>query len=91
MQIWFPNLRKDVLAVDRVQRRFTRLIPGMAGLSDEERRSWLGLYSLEFRRVSGNQIEILKILTVLDRIDSERMFPIVGEARNRGHRLRIRR
>ena len=83
-------LRKDVLAIEGVQRRFTRLIPGMAGLSYEERLSRLGLYSLEFRRVRGNLIETCKILTGLDRVDSEGIFPMVGESRIRGHRLKIR-
>ena len=31
VQFWSPNLRKDILAIEGVQRRFTRLIPGMAG------------------------------------------------------------
>ena len=45
---------------------------------------------LEFRRVRGDLIETYKILTVLDRVDSERMFPMVGGSRTRGHSLRIR-
>ena len=36
-QFWAPYLRKDVLALERVQRRFTRMIPGMKSLSYEER------------------------------------------------------
>ena len=36
VQFWSPNLRKDILAIEGVQRRFTRLIPGMAGLSYAE-------------------------------------------------------
>ena len=82
MQFWSPYLRKDVLAIEGAQRRFTRLIPGMAGLSYEERLSGLGLYSLEFRRVRGDLIETYKILTGLDKIDSERMFPMVGRIQN---------
>ena len=90
MQFWCPYLRNDVLATEGVQRKFTRLIPGMAGLLYEERPSRLGLYSLEFRRVRGDLIETYKNLTVLDRVDSERMFLMVGEFRTRGHSLRIR-
>ena len=60
----------------------------MAGLSYEERLGQLGLYSLEFRRVKGSLIETYKILTGLDRVNSERMFPMVGESRTRDHCLR---
>ena len=53
MQFWPPFLRKDVLALEGVQRGFTRLIPGMVGLMYEERLTRLGLFSLEFRRTRG--------------------------------------
>ena len=43
VQFWCPYLRKNVFAIEGVQQRFTRLIPGMAGLSYEERLSQLGL------------------------------------------------
>ena len=45
-QFWAPYLRKDVLVLEGVQRRSTRMIPGMKGLSYEERLRSLGLYSL---------------------------------------------
>ena len=54
------------------------------------RPRWFGLNSLEFRRIRADLIETYKILTGLDREDSERMFPMVGESRTRGHSLRIR-
>ena len=57
VQFWSPNLRKDILAIEGVQHRFTRLIPGMAGLSYVERLEQLGLYTREFRRVRGDLIE----------------------------------
>ena len=56
----------------------------MAGLSYEDRLNRLGLYSLEFRRLRGDLIETYKILSGLDRVDSERMFPMVRESRTRG-------
>ena len=40
--------------------------------------------------MKGDLIETYKILTGLDRVASERMFPRVGESRTRGHSLRIR-
>ena len=87
---WSPNLRKDILAIEGVQRRFTRLIPGMAGLSYAERMERLGLYTLEFRRMRGDLIETYKIVKGLDTLEAGNMFPMLGESRTRGHSLRIR-
>ena len=90
VQFWSPNLRKDILVIEAVQRRFTRLIPGMAGLSYEERLKRLGLYSLEFRRMRGNLIETYKIIKGLDKLDAGKMFPMFVKSRTRGHSLRIK-
>ena len=49
VQFWSPQLRKDIDAVERVQRRATRLIPGRARLSYEERLKETGLYTRERR------------------------------------------
>jgi len=61
----------------------------MVGLIEEERLIRLGFLSLEFRRMSGDFIETFKFLTGLDRVDTRRIFPMVGESRTRGHSLRI--
>ena len=89
-QFWAPHLRKDILALERVQRRFTRMIPGMVGLTYDERLRILGLYSLEFRRLRGDLIETYKIMNGLDRVDVGKLFPLAGETRTRGHSLRIK-
>jgi len=38
----------------------------------------------------GDLIETYRTLKGLDRVDVERMFPLVGETRTRGHNLRAR-
>ena len=80
VQFWCPYLRKDVLAVEGIQQMFTRLIPWMTSLPNEEKQNPFELYSLEFRRVGSHRN--LKILTGLDRVDTERMFPMVGGVQN---------
>ena len=90
VQFWCPYLRKDILALEAVQRRFTRLIPGMGGLMYDQRLRRLGLYSLEFRRMRGDLIETYKIVKGLDRVDAGRMFPMMGETGTKGHNLKIR-
>jgi len=81
------KLRKDVLVREGMQRRLTRLIPGLAGLTYDVRLSGLGLYLPEFRRMRGEPHRNYKILTGLDKVHSEGM---VGDSRTRGHSLRIR-
>ena len=54
---------EDVLALEGVQRRFTRLIPEIAGLMGEKRLTRLGLFSLQFRRMKDDLIDTYKILT----------------------------
>ena len=51
-------LIKDIVTLEAVQRRFTRLIPGMRGLSYQERLNSLGLYSLQFETQTNSWITI---------------------------------
>ena len=57
VQFWSPYLRKDILALEGVQKRFTWLIPELRELAYEERLSRFGIYSLEFRRMRGDLME----------------------------------
>ena len=49
VQFWSPHFRKEVIALERVQRRFTRMLPGMEHLSYEESLCQLQLFVLEQR------------------------------------------
>lgn len=51
-----------MLALERVQRWFTRMIPGMSGLAYDECLTALGLYSLEFRRLREDLNETYRIM-----------------------------
>ena len=44
-QVWSPEYRKDSIKLERVQKRFTRMLPGLDGLSYKERLDRLGLFS----------------------------------------------
>ena len=62
VQFWSPYYRKDIIKLERVQKRFIRMLPGLDGLSYKERLERLGLFSLVRRRLWGGLIEVYKIM-----------------------------
>ena len=74
-QFWSPYYQKDAEALERVQKRFTRMLPGMEGISYEERLEKLCLFSQERRRLRGDLIEVYKIMRGMDRMDSQKLLP----------------
>ena len=74
MQFWSPQFWNDIDAIENVQRRATRLIPGLARLSYEKRLKETGLYSLERRRFPGDTIEMFKIMKGTDKISTDELF-----------------
>ena len=92
VQFWSPHDQKDVDALERVQKKFTRMLPGccLEGMSYEERLDKLGLFSLERRRLRGDLIEVYKVMSGMDRVDSQMLFPRVEKSSTRGHRFKVR-
>ena len=70
IQAWSPYLRKDIDMLEKIQRRATKLIPGLRDLRYEERLKECGLTTLETRRLRGDQIEVFKILNGYENIDT---------------------
>ena len=54
---------KHIIALENVQRRATKLIPGYKELGYKERPKLLNLPTLSYRRLRGDTIEINKIVT----------------------------
>ena len=74
--------------MERVQRRATRLILGLARLSYEERLKEIGLSTQERRRLRVDMIEMFKIMKGTNKISAEELFSSVN--RTRGHSLRVK-
>ena len=59
--VWNPHLQKHITAIENVQRRASKLIPGMRDLSYEARLRLVGLPNLAYRRYRGDMIEMFKL------------------------------
>ena len=73
---WSPHYVKDKVLLERIQRRFTRMIPGLKKLKYEERLRELNLWTLEDRRVRADLIEVFKIVRGVSSIKPETFFCI---------------
>ena len=86
IQAWSPYLRKDIDMFEKIQRRATKLIPGLRDLRYEELLKECGLTTLETRRLrGGDQIEVFKILNGYENIDSNIFFKYKEGKITRGH------
>ena len=60
--VWSPHHAKHIEAIENVQRRATRLVPGLSDLSYPERLRSLKLPTLAYRRTRGDMITTYKII-----------------------------
>ena len=65
IQAWSPYLRKDIDMLEKIQRRATKLIPGLRDIRYEERLKECGLTTLETRRLRGTKYKCLRYLMVM--------------------------
>ena len=86
---WSPVFKKDADAIERVQRRATKLVPKLKLLSYPERLKKLKLPSMYYRRARGDMIETFKYMTDIYKAES----PLVrdDDRRTRGHHLKLRK
>ena len=96
--IWSPHLKKDIDAIERVQRRATRLVPEIRNLSYNDRLRALKLPTLKFRRERADIIETYNILTEKHIVNTDcrcslcpgkKMFMKSLATNTRGHSMKL--
>ena len=95
VQIWSPTRVSDILAVERVQSRATRIPGSMRGLGYDDRLAAWGITRLVDRRVRGDLIGLYKEVNGVEVVDWVRGPVFKQEGRlgceTRSHGLSIRR
>lgn len=89
--VWGPFNRADQRAVERVQRRATRLVADIRHLEYQERLRVLKLPSLYYRRRRGDMIHVYQMLHGGVDVDATKMFTLHTGAPTRGHSLKLRK
>jgi len=59
--IWSPYKKGDIEAIEKVQKRATKLVISLKKLPYKERLLQLNLHTLKYRRLRGDMIEVYKI------------------------------
>ena len=90
VQFWDPYLNKDIVKLESVQRRATKLIPQLRNKNYDERLKDLDLFSLTKRRLRGKLIECFKMLNGFSIIETENLFTMAPDLPTRGNGRKLR-
>ena len=86
---WSPHYVKDREKLERVQNRFTRMVPGLKGLEYGGELEMLNLMTLEERRNRSDLVELFKIYKGLSTIPRNLFTRADNSERTRGHSMKL--
>ena len=88
-----PLFKKDMIAIENVQRRATKLVTSVKNLSYPERLRKLGFSTLEYRSERADLVEVYKIMNNIDKIDKDKLFAFptytVTRGQQSGHQFKL--
>ena len=88
---WSPHYMKYKVLIEKVQRRFRKMIPHLKNIPFQERLAPLKLWSLDDRRVRADLIEVFKITYGYSSIIFDTFFEVDSAGRTRGHRWKLKK
>ena len=86
--VWSHYLKKDILSIERVQRRVTKMSPSISALTYDERLKRTGLLSRENRRLRADLLKVFKILKGFVKVNPAAHFSM-SDRRSGGHTLKL--
>jgi hypothetical protein len=88
--IWSVMYKKETIQIENVQRRATKLVKNIQhfSFSYSDRSRYLGLPSLQCRRLRSDMVETFRIINNIDKVNSNKIFP-KNENTTRGHKHKI--
>ena len=83
--VFSPFFKKDIVAIESVQRRATKIVKEVADLPYEERLRTLGLLTLLYRRERADMVQLYKIMKNIDCVQLE-SISVATDSVTRGHK-----
>ena len=77
------------ILIERIHKRFTRMILSIKEFPYEVRLKKLGLWSLEDRRIRADLIEVFNIIPGLSTVNFSTFFEYTTHEKTRGHPLKL--
>jgi hypothetical protein len=87
--VWSPIKTTDASHLEKVQRKATRVVPGIRDLPYRERLQQLKLPNLVYRRQRGDMIQTYKIIHGIKDITEYSLLKLAEEGPVRGHSLQL--
>ena len=86
--IWGPHYKGDIKAIEKVQKRATKIVPSLKNLPYVRRLETLNLPSLVYRRKRGDMIICFKMMSKQVNVDMNTYFTM-NNFKTRGHEYKI--
>jgi len=87
--IWSPYIRGDIECIEKVQRRFTKRLPGLKHLAYGQRLKRVNLPSLELRWLHSDLVMCYKILFGLVKLTYSDFLTLSPVTVIRGHQYKL--
>ena len=86
--MYYPYTKKNIPLIENVQRRATRMLPDLKGLSYGERLESLKLPTMHYRRKRYDLIQLFKIVHGYEDIKPDNFFEFNDNC-TRGHLFKV--